>query len=216
MVPGFFCSSPVRTVEWLPSQESNPPYGRLTAGRVHLARLMGIAFLLGTQPACAKAAARQPPPETARQAEAAEQRRLVENPGVEPGAPILQGSAAARCLPRARSWFRATLSAFSARRFHQISLPGELVRMPVIETGPDEWRSSARPSSYTRRSSLRKIRPGFPKHATSQMRIGGNWTESNLLPEGTAFTAQRRHQPVLTCTSRSFSVWSQGSESNRS
>jgi hypothetical protein len=22
------------------------------------------------------------------------------------------------------------------------------------------------------------------------------------LPEGTAFTAQRRHQPVLTCTSR--------------
>jgi len=27
-----------------------------------------------------------------------------------------------------------------------------LARMPVIETGPDEWRSSARPSSYTRGS----------------------------------------------------------------
>ena len=24
------------------------------------------------------------------------------------------------------------------------------MRVPVIETGPDEWRSSARPSSYTR------------------------------------------------------------------
>jgi hypothetical protein len=28
--------------EWLPSQESNPPHVRLTAGRVHLARLMGM------------------------------------------------------------------------------------------------------------------------------------------------------------------------------
>jgi hypothetical protein len=81
---------------------------------------------------------------------------LVENPGVEPGTPILQGSTAARCLPRAWSWFRATLSASSARRFHQISLPGALARMPVIETGPDEWRSTARPSSYTRESIFRK------------------------------------------------------------
>jgi hypothetical protein len=28
--------------------------------------------------------------------------------------------------------------------------------MPVIETGPDEWRSPARPSSYTRGSIFRK------------------------------------------------------------
>src|SRR6516164_2455161 len=27
--------------------------------------------------------------------------------------------------------------------------------------------------------------------------FGGKWTESNLLPKGTAFTARRRHQPVL-------------------
>ena len=33
--------------------------------------------------------------------------------------------------------------------------------------------------------------------------IGGKWMELNLLPEGTAFTAQRRHQPVLIGTSRS-------------
>jgi hypothetical protein len=109
----------------------------------------------------------------------------VEKPGVEPGTSILQGSTAARCLPRAWSWFRATLPAASARCFHQISLPGVLVRMPVIETGPDEWRSPARPSSYTR-----------------ALLFGGKRTESNLLPEGTAFTARRRHQPVLTCTSR--------------
>src|SRR5579859_7288303 len=30
--------------DWLPSQESNLPQVRLTAGRVHLARLMGINF----------------------------------------------------------------------------------------------------------------------------------------------------------------------------
>ena len=114
----------------------------------------------------------------------------MEKPGVEPGTPILQGSTAARCLPRAWSWFRATLSASSARRFHQISLPGALVRMPVIETGPDEWRSPARPSSYTR-----------------MLWFSGKRTESNRLPEGTAFTARRRHQPVLTCTSRSFHLF---------
>src|SRR5215470_1956168 len=53
----------------------------------------------------------------------------------------------------------------------------QMVRTPVIETRSSEWHSDARPSSYAR--------------------IGGEWTESNLLPEGTAFTAQRRHQPVL-------------------
>src|SRR5262245_45838965 len=40
---------------------------------------------------------------------------------------------------------------------------------------------------------------------------GGEWTESNLLPEGTAFTAQRRHQPVLIGIPR---YWLQRVESN--
>ncbi len=39
----------------------------------------------------------------------------------------------------------------------------------------------------------------------------GKWTESNLLPIGTAFTAQRRHQPVLIGTSQD---WLQRSDSN--
>jgi hypothetical protein len=71
--------------------------------------------------------------------------------------------------------------------------------MPVIDTGPDEWRSSARPSSYTRAPTLT-----FPRLRGEGRKEGGGgkWTESNLLPKRTAFTAQRRHQPVLICTSR--------------
>ena len=108
----------------------------------------------------------------------------MENPGVEPGAPILQGSAAARCLPRAWSWFRATLSAFSARRFHQISLPGGLVRMPVIETGPDEWRSSARPSSYTRRSVSGKSDGVFRNTRQVKCELVGSGRNRTSCPKG--------------------------------
>src|SRR5215510_1855053 len=61
----------------------------------------------------------------------------------------------------------------------------QMVRTPVIETRSSEWHSDARPSSYAR--------------------IGGEWTESNLLPEGTAFTAQRRHQPAIE-----LSAWVNG------
>jgi hypothetical protein len=124
-------------------------------------------------------------PKVACRAEAAEQRRLVEKPGVEPGTSILQGSTAARCLPRAWSWFRATLPAASARCFHQISLPGGLVRMPVIETGPDEWRSSARPSSYTRGSIFRKKAcPGLDSGWTPTFRRKCDNSKSELVGSG--------------------------------
>ena len=104
----------------------------------------------------------------------------METVGNAPTATILQGSSAPLCCPRgAEGWFRANLPASSARCFHQISFLGEdLVRASVIETESPEWRSGARPSSYARED-------------------GGKWTESNLLPAGTAFTARRRHQPVL-------------------
>ena len=49
----------------------------------------------------------------------------------------------------ASSWLRSTLSAFSARRFHQISLRG-MARMPGIEPGPRVWHTRARPSCYIR------------------------------------------------------------------
>ena len=69
-----------------------------------------------------------------------------------------------------------------------------MVRASVIETESPEWRSGARPSSYVR---------VMPQDG-QQHPVGGKWTESNLLPEGTAFTARRRHQPVLSGTSR---IW---------
>jgi hypothetical protein len=141
--------------EWLPSQESNPPYVRLTAGRVHLARLMGIRVgrmvkrqrieLCDSDLAKITRCPQLAP-------------NLVDQAGNDPAA----SSSPTRRSPfellaRAWSWFRATLPAPSTQCSHQISLPGVcLVRMPVIETGPDEWRSSARPSSYTRESIFRK------------------------------------------------------------
>ena len=54
---------------------------------------------------------------------------LVPGRGFEPRSPVLQTGAVTR-------------SAFRATR--------ELVRTPVIETGPSEWRSETRPSSYIR------------------------------------------------------------------
>jgi hypothetical protein len=60
---------------------------------------------------------------------------------------------------KAGAWgrFRAHLSAFSARRFHQISFPGELVRTAGIEPTPPEWRSGTLPLSH-----VRMVRPrGF-------------------------------------------------------
>src|SRR6185312_8215215 len=75
---------------------------------------------------------------------------LVEHRSAALRATILQGSSGPWPMPRARSWFRSTLPAVSTQCFHQISLPSELVRKPVIETGPSEWRSDARPSSYIR------------------------------------------------------------------
>jgi hypothetical protein len=48
------------------------------------------------------------------------------------------------------SWFRANLPAFSARCFHQISFPGELVRTAGIEPAPPEWRSGTLPLSHVR------------------------------------------------------------------
>jgi hypothetical protein len=126
--------------------------------------------------------------------------------GLEPPT-SLQRISAARCLSRWWTWpdsnrpprrcdrralpieltargawgrFRAHLSASSGRRFHQISFPGELERSGGIEPLVGSLATSC---------SAIELRPR-----------GGAWSESNHLPEGTAFTARRRHQPVLTCT----------------
>src|SRR5262249_11521006 len=54
--------------------------------------------------------------------------KMVDRRGTAPRATILQGSSAPLCAARALSWFRSTLSCSSGRRFHQISLQGELER----------------------------------------------------------------------------------------
>ena len=114
--------------------------------------------------------------------------KLVEQRGNAPRTAILQGSPAPLCLPHgARTWFRATLSCSSGRRFHQISFPSILVRMPVIETGPSEWRSETRPSSYIRVS-------------------GGKWRESNFLPQRDGVYSAATAPAVLSGTSRNLAV----------
>src|SRR5215467_14368991 len=56
-------------------------------------------------------------------------RKMVETVGNAPTATILQGSSAPLCCPRgAEGWFRANLTACSARCFHQISFLDELER----------------------------------------------------------------------------------------
>jgi hypothetical protein len=103
---------------------------------------------------------------------------MVETVGSAPTATILQGSSAPLCCPHgAEGWFRANLPASSARCFHQISFLGELERPGRIELLVGALATLC---------STIELQPH-----------GGKWTESNLLPAGTAFTARRRHQPVL-------------------
>src|SRR5260370_701569 len=103
---------------------------------------------------------------------------MVETVGNAPTATILQGPSAPLCCPPgAEGWFRANLAALSTRCFHQISFLGELKRPGRIELLVGALATLC---------STIEPRPHRAK-----------WTESNLLPEGTAFTARRRHQPVL-------------------
>ena len=104
---------------------------------------------------------------------------MVETVG---NAPTADDLARIICTLVLSPWCRGLVSSQPPRlqrgAFTRLASSAELVRTPVIETGSPEWRSDARPSSYARED-------------------GGKWTESNLLPAGTAFTARRRHQPVL-------------------
>ncbi len=99
---------------------------------------------------------------------------LVERAGLEPASPACKAGA----LPielSSRAWgrFRAHLSAFSARRFHQISFPGELVRTRRIELLSPEWRSGIEPINYIR------ISVGAARRSpwTISTRAAGEWWE---------------------------------------
>jgi hypothetical protein len=157
---------------------------------------------------------------------------LVETRGTAPRAAILQGSPAPLCCPRASSWFRATLSATSAQRFHQISLRGvlrlaepklveanvrlralrerRLVRTGRIELPSLEWRSNIEPINYVRMLALAEPKPAIALRAparqpslASRAKAGGQGMDLNLrTPKGRRL--QRRCFGRLhTCPKRS-------------
>jgi hypothetical protein len=67
----------------------------------------------------------------------------------------------------ARTWFRATLSCSSGRRFHQISFPS--VRPARIELASSEWHSEAVPIDHDRMVGVPRIELG--------MHIGAGFTD---------------------------------------
>ena len=94
---------------------------------------------------------------------------LVDRLGVEPSASCLQGISPPRRPARgARTWFRATLSCSSGRRFHQISFPS--VRPARIELASSEWHSEALPIDQGRMVGNRGIEPRVPKAQVLQTR----------------------------------------------
>jgi len=105
---------------------------------------------------------------------------LVDRLGVEPSASCLQGISPPRRPAQrkrvharlsengARTWFRATLSCSSGRRFHQISFPS--VRPARIELASSEWHSEALPIDQGRMVGNRGIEPRVPKAQVLQTR----------------------------------------------
>src|SRR5215831_9592266 len=79
-----------------------------------------------------------------------------------PRATILQGSSAPLCAARALSWFRSTLSCSSGKRFHQISLQGELERPVGYDPTSSAWRAETLPLSYGRVVGRGRIRTSEP------------------------------------------------------
>lgn len=145
---------------------------------------------------------------------------LVDRLGVEPSASCLQGISPprrpaqrkrvhARLLGNgARTWFRATLSCSSGRRFHQISFPS--VRPARIELASSEWHSEALPIDQGRMVGNRGIEPRVPKAQVLQTRsvtrlgITRIWLQGSelnrLCLSASAYEADQR--PVLVPASR--------------
>jgi hypothetical protein len=145
---------------------------------------------------------------------------LVDRLGVEPSASCLQGISPprrpaqrkrvhARLLENgARTWFRATLSCSSGRRFHQISFPS--VRPARIELASSEWHSEALPIDQGRMVGSRGIEPRVPKAQVLQTRsvtrlgITRIWLQGSelnrLCLSASAYEADQR--PVLVPASR--------------
>jgi hypothetical protein len=108
---------------------------------------------------------------------------MVELWGIEPHAAILRGWPADHSQSHgAQSWFRANLSASSARRCHQTSYPSARWRVAEIVSA-SRWTSrhhrkiGANGGNQTRVSALATL--GSVIELRSH---GGKWMELNLLP----------------------------------
>ena len=125
--------------------------------------------------------------------------------GIEPASSPVNGRPRAPCSPDGNKWWRNRESnparrsckdqlqpaafpvpgrGFEPRSprlrrgaFTRLAYQAHLARMPVIETGPDEWRSSARPSSYTRGSIFRKSGRRFSAENATIKNL--NWWEAD-------------------------------------
>ena len=141
--------------------------------------------------------------------------KLVDRLGVEPSASCLQGISPPRRPAQkrrvhvrlykngARTWFRATLSCSSGRRFHQIPS----VRPARIELASSEWHSEALPIDQGRMVGVPRIELGmhirrrFYGPAQSPDLATPKWlqrTESNSLPRG----YESRELPMLHAASK--------------
>ena len=79
-------------------------------------------------------------------------RELVDCRVIETRPPVCKTSVLPLSLAAhgALSWFRATLSCSSGRRFHQISLQGEVERPAGNDPASSRWQREALPLSYGR------------------------------------------------------------------
>ena len=109
-------------------------------------------------------------------------------------------------------WFRANLSAFSARRCHQISFPGMPRRAREHVPKPAMRRIGADAGNRTRTS-----RVALSCSAVELRPHGGEWVELNALPQRDGVYSAATGPPVLICIPRDLGCpsWLQVAESNR-
>ena len=132
---------------------------------------------------------------------------LVDRLGVEPSASCLQGISPPRRPAQrkrvhahllengARTWFRATLSCSSGRRFHQISFPS--VRPARIELASSEWHSEALPIDQGRMVGVPRIELGMHIGAGFTDPLSHQtWHSSPLVRLTTGSPYQQRHRAI--------------------
>lgn len=142
--------------------------------------------------------------------------RLAPIAGIEPASSPVNGRPRAPCSPDGNEWWRNRESNPGRRSCKDQLQPAAF---PVPGRGFEPRSPRLRRGAFTRSAyqahwrGCRSSNPGLMSgghlldlQATpARSHLVGSGRNRTSCPEGTAFTARRRHQPVLTCTSRSFS-----------